>query len=367
MSTFRSRVPQHRSWFEFAFALGAALAPVWIGCGSDSAVTPGMLPSPTQMLPAAGAGAVAGSSVSGSGSIAGAMSTGLAGTTAAGAAASGGAGAPAAGAAAGASGAAAGSSAGAAATAGSAAGEPSAGGGAGTAGSVAAGSGGAGGAAGSGMPAMHEDLGKGDGHDVVLLGDSYMSNTLQFEGTGGGIVPSLLSASGQRYRNYAVQGTMLLMDNTYGPAIPTQWDDAKRINADIKTVVMTGGGNDIIQSSSLQASCMMGGADCKALLMKETMRFDQLWTQMADAGVEDIVRVMYATDSGTVADSLLMDPEVGSPPPICSTGKVRCHFLETTDLVMGQRAVDDIHPLQSANERVAKALVDLMTKEGMRR
>jgi len=214
---------------------------------------------------------------------------------------------------------------------------------------------------------MHEDLGKGDGHDVVLLGDSYMSNTLQFEGTGGGIVPSLLSASGQRYRNYAVQGTMLLMDNTFGPAIPTQWDDAKRINADIKTVVMTGGGNDIIQSDSLKASCMMGGADCKTLLTNETMKFDQLWTKMAEAGVKDIVRVMYATDSGTVSDALLNDPAIKTAPAICSTGKVRCHFLETTDLVMGQRAADDIHPLQSANDRVAKALVELMMKEGMRR
>jgi hypothetical protein len=30
-------------------------------------------------------------------------------------------------------------------------------------------------------------------------------------------------------------------------------------------------------------------------------------------------------------------------------------------------AADGIHPLQSANERVAQAVVDLMEKEGMRR
>jgi hypothetical protein len=214
---------------------------------------------------------------------------------------------------------------------------------------------------------MHADLGKGDGHDVILLGDSYMSNTLQFEGTGGGIVPSLLAVSGQRYRNYAVQGTMLLMDNSYGPAIPTQWDDAKRANPDIKTVVMTGGGNDIIQSTSLKASCMMGGADCKDLLMKVNARLDQLWTQMAESGVQDIIRVKYATDSGTVADSLLKDPTLATVPPICTTGKVRCHAVETTDLVMGQRAADGIHPLAGANDRMAKAIFDLMAQEGIRR
>jgi uncharacterized glyoxalase superfamily protein PhnB len=214
---------------------------------------------------------------------------------------------------------------------------------------------------------MHEDLGKGDGSDVVLLGDSYMSNTLQIEGTGGGIVPSLLRLSGQRYRNYAVQGTMLLMDNTYGRAIPTQWDQAKRADADIKTVVMTGGGNDIIQSDSLKASCMMGGDECKQLLIKVTKRLDELWTQMAESGVQDIIRVAYATDTGTVDPKLLADPDVTAPPAICTTGKVRCHNLPTNDLIMRQLAVDNIHPLESANTRVAQAIVDLMAREGIRR
>jgi hypothetical protein len=255
------------------------------------------------------------------------------------------------------------------AAAGSAGSSGAAGGTAGSAGGAAGsgGAAGAAGAAGSGTPAMHEDLGKGDGHDVVLLGDSYMSNTLQIEGTGGGIVPSLLRISGQRYRNYAVQGTMLLMDDSFGPAIPTQWDDAKRINPDIKTVVMTGGGNDIIQNSALQASCMMGGDECKQLLLRETKRFDELWTAMAAAGVQDIIRVAYATDTGTVDSKILNDPEVTAPPPICTTGKVRCHNLATNDLIKKEIAADGIHPLQSANERVAQAIVDLMAKEGMRR
>src|SRR5262245_31116443 len=61
------------------------------------------------------------------------------------------------------------------------------------------------GASDAGMYPPHEDLGKGDGRDVVLMGDSYMSNTLQLEGTGGGLAPSLQRASGQPYPNYGVQ------------------------------------------------------------------------------------------------------------------------------------------------------------------
>jgi hypothetical protein len=222
-------------------------------------------------------------------------------------------------------------------------------------------------ATGSDASAMHEDLGKGDGHDVVLLGDSYMSNTLQIEGTGGGIVPSLLQMTGQPYRNYAVQGTMLLMDDSYGRAIPTQWDDAKGANPDIKTVVMTGGGNDIIQNSSLSQACMTGGDACKQLLIQEKMRFDQVWSAMADAGVQDIIHVGYSTATGTVDAKLLNDPDVTSAPPICTSGKVRCHDLATTALIMGELAADNIHPLQAANDRIASALVDLMAKEGIRR
>lgn len=117
----------------------------------------------------------------------------------------------------------------------------------------------------------------------------------------------------------------------------------------------------------MKASCMMGGAECKQLLLREPDRYDELWTAMAGAGVQDIVRVMYATDTNTVAPSLLMDPEVTAPPPICTTGKVRCYALPTNDLVKGERASDNIHPLASANDRMAKAIVELMEKEGMRR
>jgi hypothetical protein len=325
----------------------AAGAPAAAASGTGASGSTGMTTA-TAGTPAAGGGAgTTSSSTAGSGAVAGSSGS-TAGAGAAGMVAAGG----------GASGA-SGAAAGAGGSSGSAGGTAGSGGSGGAAGSA--------GAAGSGMPAMHEDLGKGDGHDVVLLGDSYMSNTLQFEGTGGGIVPSLLRISGQRYRNYAVQGTMLLMDDSFGPAIPTQWDDAKRINPDVKTVVMTGGGNDIIQNSALQASCMMGGDDCKQLLLRETKRFDELWTAMAGAGVQDIIRIAYATDTGTVDSKLLNDPEVTAPPPICTSGKVRCHNLNTNDLIKKEIAADGIHPLQSANERVAQAVFDLMEKEGMRR
>jgi hypothetical protein len=218
-----------------------------------------------------------------------------------------------------------------------------------------------------GEPVMtHPDLGKGNGSDVILLGDSWMSNTLQIEGTGGGIAPALQQVSMQPYRNYAVQGVMMLQADTFGPAIPTQYPAAKAANPDIKTVVMTGGGNDIIQNPTLQSDCQMGGAMCKMTLDQIGVALNTLWTQMAADGVQDIVYVNYSNDVGTVAPSLRGDGGVPTP-MICSTGKVRCWEYDSTAAVMKQIAGDGIHPLAAANQRMATEIYALMTKEGMRR
>jgi hypothetical protein len=234
-----------------------------------------------------------------------------------------------------------------------------------TAGASGGGAAGSAGGAGSSVTPMHEDLGKGDGRDVVLMGDSWMSNTLALTGTGGGISPSLRRLSGQPYRNYAVQGVMLLSADLFGPAIPTQWDSAKRAGSDIKTVVMTGGGNDVIQNPGLQADCEMNGEQCKQFRMQIVAALDKLWTQMADDGVEDIIYVRYAASAGSGSMMPPMDPP--APPAICTSGKVRCHSLDTTALVNGELAGDGIHPLASANDRIAQALVDMMAAKGIRR
>jgi hypothetical protein len=369
------------------------------GCASEpmGGTDPSMQPQTMQpqtmqptggMQPAAGGGTAPAMSMAGRGTNTGATAGTAAGG--AGAGASGGSAGTAAGSgAAGASGAAAGSG-GAEAAAGSGGADAAAGSGGAAAGSggaeagsggasAAAGSGGAstagagGGAAGAagaaGTPAEErEDLGEGDGSDVVLIGDSWMSNTLQIEGTGGGVAPSLIAVSGQPYRNYGVQGVELLAANSFGAAIPTQWDAAKRRSSEIKTVVMTAGGNDVIQgSATLQASCSAGTDECKQKLVVISDALDKLWTQMADDGVLDIVHIRYTDNTGTLHPDLQGDKGLPTP-KICLSGRVRCHAVPTTDIVArGDLAIDGIHPLGSANDRIAERTYELMTKEGMRR
>jgi lysophospholipase L1-like esterase len=193
------------------------------------------------------------------------------------------------------------------------------------------------------------DLGVGDGSDVVTIGDSWMSYALNRGG-----IEGALERAGKDYRNYAVAGT------TLGGSIPGQYDRAKSSDPNISTVIMTGGGNDIMFSGACNTS-----AGCEEAIRMLVENLDALWTTMADDGVSDIVYIAYAEDAGTTPQSTR--PEGEAPvPSICLTGRIRCHSLETTDLVMGS-LVDGIHPTSSANDRIAEALLQLMEDEGIRR
>jgi lysophospholipase L1-like esterase len=230
---------------------------------------------------------------------------------------------------------------------------------------AAAGSGGAAGAAagaaGSGaltedgidplMPdwSKRPDLGKGEGQDVVTIGDSWMD----YIGGGGGIQAGL-DRAGTRYRHYALSGTTLLSGQ-----IPSQYTQAKGAGADIKTVIMTGGGNDVMFSGGCNTAelCEMSVAQIQAGL-------DKLWTEMADDGVKDVIYIAYSADAGTAPTGTR--PKDVKPVPICLTGRILCHNLQTTELVMGQ-LVDGIHPTAAANTRIAEALLKMMEERKMRR
>jgi hypothetical protein len=305
--------------------------------------------------PTAGTAPIAVSGSGGSVATAGSSSAGRAGSAAAGtSAAVATAGTGAAGSGAGAAGAAggssvAGSTAGAAATAGSGAAGTAAAAGAG--GAVAAGSGAAGQA--GGASEMHMDLGKGDGTDVITIGDSWMNYAVN----GGGIEAGLRTASGQRYRNYGVAGTMLLDE-----VIPNQYESAKRSNKNIKTVVMTGGGNDLLLTG------MTGGSTCSAGCMdtinKVGARLKKLWDEMGVDGVQDIVYIEYSR-GGSNAPGVNYGTE--QIKPICAAlTPARCHFVDSDPIIMMQ-LIDGVHPTADGCQKIGKAVYTLMESEGMRR
>jgi hypothetical protein len=198
------------------------------------------------------------------------------------------------------------------------------------------------------MPPEREDLGKGDGQDVVTIGDSWMSYFLN----GGGIEGALDRASTD-YRHYAVAGTTLTT------SIPPQWDDAIGDGA-VKTVIMTGGGNDIM----FTGGCATKEA-CEMSVQRIADMLDELWTKMSDAGVQDVVYIQYSKNAGTAPSE--NRPATSPTPTICITGPLRCHTVSTTELVAATDTVDGIHPTSAACDRIADAVIAKMEAEGIRR
>jgi lysophospholipase L1-like esterase len=230
-----------------------------------------------------------------------------------------------------------------------------AGSGAGSAGTIAAAGAGAAGssAAGAGGGAGGEpmtDLGKGDGSDVITIGDSWMSIP-----TNGGGIEGALDRAGTKYRHYSIAGTTLINGD-----IPMQYDRAKAANPKIASVIMTGGGNDVMFS---------GGCDTKEACTMSAQRIadalDELWTKMAADGVSTVVYIQYSRYAGTAPEDTR--PDMQPVVKVCTTGMIRCISQNTDDLVPAGDTVDGIHPTMPACDRIAKAVLDAMEKAGARR
>jgi lysophospholipase L1-like esterase len=200
-----------------------------------------------------------------------------------------------------------------------------------------------------------EDLGAGDGSDVITIGDSWMSLGVR------GIQQSLVAISGQPYRTYGRGGTRLLNE-----AIPGQYVTAKTADPDIQTVVMTGGGNDIIQVPGLREDCAAQGEQCSQVVGQILDRLSALWAEMAADGVQDVIYVQYSNPEGNNVDFAL--PSGDGVAPRCEDvpEPLRCHRLETLDIVMGD-IPDGIHPSAAGYDRIGQAVYDLMIEQGMRR
>lgn len=196
-----------------------------------------------------------------------------------------------------------------------------------------------------------EDLGKGDGKDVVCIGDSWMAGALNGAGIQAG-----LDRAGTNYRQYAVTATTLLSGQ-----IPGQYDRAKSADPKISTVIMTGGGNDVMFSGgacNTPEKCAEFGAEILAGLNK-------LWTKMADDGVKDVIYIQYSDSAGSTPTDSRGATKASAP--ICTSGRISCHSVPTTDIITRADLADGIHPGRAGNDRIAKRVLELMATRKIRR
>jgi lysophospholipase L1-like esterase len=217
-------------------------------------------------------------------------------------------------------------------------------------------------------PVMRPDQGMGDGKDVITMGDSWMNLS-----SGVGIENSLERVSKRDYRNFGVSGTRLLDE-----AIPTQYTNAKREGA-IKTVIMTGGGNDILQDLNLG---ILGGCNddnidkdstmaCKKRIDEVAARLTKLWADMSKDGVQDVVIVAYTAKATILGNVFKKSVAYSSSkiPPLCAAvaPPLRCWTVDS-DLEVPDLALrDGIHPDDKGYEAIGTAVWKLMQAQGMRR
>jgi lysophospholipase L1-like esterase len=218
------------------------------------------------------------------------------------------------------------------------------------------------GAAGADAPSEGEasstDPGKGDGHDVITIGDSWM-----LLAPGLGIEVSLERSAMNDYRNYGVPGTRV-------DAIVQQYDAAKQADPEIATVVMTAGGNDILQDVSALFDCPMLGTTCRAIIDGVLQKIETLWDRMAADGVHDVVIIMY---SRPPMDPLDLQPSLDYSAEItekaCAMAALRCTLVAASD-VFGTRnyiGTDGIHPTEEGYDLLGDATYEAMVDTGVRR
>jgi lysophospholipase L1-like esterase len=208
----------------------------------------------------------------------------------------------------------------------------------------------------AGVAEPRVDLGVGPGNNVACIGDSWMAMV----GNGNGIQGGLKRA-GKKYSEYGFPATTLLSGQ-----IPSQFDRAIRAKRDLSTVIMTGGGNDVLLDLTAALSCQ--NKSC-ARLQQIVAGLKTLWRKMATAGVKDVVYIGYAEGAGS-SPPVVTNAKTNGVGEACDamTG-IRCHWIDSTPIIGGRRGLgpDGIHPTQPSNDKLAKAILELMEKEGIRR
>lgn len=198
--------------------------------------------------------------------------------------------------------------------------------------------------------------------EVVLIGDSYFDATrvaldLYVHARLAGSLGPM-----EEYREYYQGGTQ--MSNGQ---IPAQYDAAKNDDPVINTVIMTGGGNDVLIGSA--NNCLQNppeeDAGCRSALDNVFNAAEGLISAMAADGVENVIYFFYPhlPDGGFVsgAKNETLDYAYPIVRDLCESAEgTNCIFVDTRDAFEGHQNEyfldDGIHP----NDAGAQVIADLL-------
>ena len=132
-------------------------------------------------------------------------------------------------------------------------------------------------------------------NEVVMLGDSYL------DAPWGNVGPTLMTEASAMYRHYYIGAASMAWGNPDTQFyIPYQYDPMAKTDtsvmtpADIKVIIMDGGGNDVlIGNTSCEQTAPPGNASCVTTVQNAIDKAQSEMQQMAADGVKSIVYFFY--------------------------------------------------------------------------
>jgi hypothetical protein len=207
---------------------------------------------------------------------------------------------------------------------------------------------------------------------TVVIGDSYINwgtHTLPAD---------LAREAGETWRMYAVGGASMATGGIT-TLIPDQFNQALAADRNILTVVMDGGGNDVLIPAASWpngTACKNGAIDgsCPQIVQAALDKGKQVMQTAANAGVRDAVYFFYphvptGTLIGGTNPNNILDYALPKVKALCDDavnatgGKLRCHFVDMIPVFQGHPeyfAAGDIHENSQGSAAMARAIVGRM-------
>ncbi|MET0284122.1 MAG: SGNH/GDSL hydrolase family protein [Polyangiales bacterium] len=210
---------------------------------------------------------------------------------------------------------------------------------------------------------------------VMIIGDSYINWVSH------SFPQQIVQVSGgQRWRMEAI-GAWSMGSGGAG-FIPEQFKSSVMRDPDVHTVLMDGGGNDILVADPmLNDRCLEAGSSkrvkCQEIVSIAIRAAEKLLDDALAAGVRDVVYFFYphvpvGTLLGGPAPNEILDYALPRVKDFCDSveekaaGKLRCHFVDLVPVFEGHPEWFfplDIHPNSEGSEQIAKAVWAKMETE----
>jgi len=208
---------------------------------------------------------------------------------------------------------------------------------------------------------------------LIEIGDSYInwsSHTFPAD---------MAKESGQKWRMEAVGGYS--MGSGGLGLIPPEFDAAIKKDPDAHTILMDGGGNDVLLADptlDLFGECQQTGSstkpNCQKIVQMAIDAADKLMQRMTAAGIRDIVYFFYPhVPANTIISgpnpNEILDYSLPMTRAFCegreakSGGKTRCTFVDMVPVFEGHKDWfnTDIHPNSKGSAGMAKKIWEVMS------